>query len=293
MTYQTLKWLTILLAPFIIGGFEFLRHGLLLGYISMEAGNYYITFLTFILSYIFANWMFRTIKGMNQRLAEEQARRAVYEERERLARELHDNIAQTLFFLNVKLKQGKIEEAHSAVCDIDHHVRQAIFNLRSLPQGESSLKQRLSKWLNEWSTLSGIEIVSNIDIPQTYFSPGEEVRIFGIIQEAFANIRKHAKAQQANISLTAFPEGWRLWIGDDGIGLTTDMMKPNKYGLSMMQERASQLGASFEVRTREKGGLEIILIQSKLVESFPRLKKSITQFRAARILKYCRGSDLG
>lgn len=261
MTYQTLKWLTILLAPLIIGGFEFLRHGLLLGYIPMEAGNYYITLLTFVLSYIFANWMFSTIKGMNQRLAEEQARRAVYEERERLARELHDNIAQTLFFLNVKLKQGKIEEAHSAVCDIDHHVRQAIFNLRSLPQGDSSLDQRLSKWLNEWSTLSRIEIVSNIDIPQTYFSPGEEVQLFGIIQEALANIRKHAKAQQANISFTALPEGWRLWIADDGMGLIADMKEAKKYGLSMMQERATQLGASCDVRTREKGGLEIILLK--------------------------------
>lgn len=265
LTYRTLKWLTILLAPIIIGGFEFLRHHLLLGYISMEAGNYYITFLTFVLSYIFANWMFRTIKRINQRLTEEQARRAVYEERERLARELHDNIAQILFFLNVKLKQGKIEEAQSAVCDIDHHVRQAIFNLRSLPEGDSSLKQRLNKWLKEWSTLSGIEIFLNINITQTFFSPAEEVQLFGIVQEAFANIRKHSKAKQANISLTTLPEGWRLWIADNGIGINGSMNQTKKYGLSMMQERADQLGASFDVRNREKGGLEITMLQSKFV----------------------------
>lgn len=267
LTYQTLKWFTILLAPIIIGGFEFLRHGPLLGYIPMEVGNYYIAFLTFVLSYIFATWMFRTIKSMNQRIAEEESTRAVYEERERLARELHDNIAQTLFYLNVKLKQGKIEEAHSAVCDIDHHVRQAIFNLRPVPQGDSTLNHRLSIWLNEWSTLSGIEIVSNIDIPQAYFTPGEEVRLFGIIQEAFANIRKHANAQQANISLITLSGGWRLCIADDGIGMVNDTSQTKKYGLSMMKERAVQLGASFNMCTREKGGLEIILHKSKLEKS--------------------------
>ncbi|HWQ70964.1 MAG TPA: histidine kinase [Desulfitobacteriaceae bacterium] len=271
MTYRTLKWLTILLAPLIIGGFEFLRHHLLLGYISMDTGNYLITFLTFVLTYIFANWMFHTIKRMNQRLAEEQARRAVYEERERLARELHDNIAQTLFFLNVKLKQGKIEEAQSAVCDIDHHVRQAIFNLRSLPGEDSSFRQRISKWLNEWSLLSGIAMSLNLDIPRNFFSPAEEVQLFGIVQESFANIRKHAGATQANFSLTALPEGWRLWIADNGQGIIGNMDQTKKYGLAMMQERAEQLGASFDIRNRAKGGLEIIILQRKLLKSQPGL----------------------
>lgn len=236
-----------------------MRHGLLLRYIPMEAGNYFITSLTFVLSYFYANWMFCTIKSMNQRLGEEQAKRAVYEERERLARELHDSIAQTLFFLNVKLKQGKVEEARSAVSDIDHNVRQAIFNLRSLPEESGTLNHRLRKWLNEWSTLTGVEVLANIYVPDDYFAPAEEIQLFGIMQEGFSNIRKHAKAKQANISLTTFPAGWRLWIADDGIGMTLAMEQTRHYGLSMMQERAVQLGADFEVRNNLLAGLEVTI----------------------------------
>lgn len=263
MSYSTLKWFTILLAPLIIGGFEFMRHTVLLRYIPMEAGNYYITFLTFVLSYLFATWMFHTIRRTNQHLSEEQARRAVYEERERLARELHDSIAQTLFFLNIKLKHGQIEEARFAASDIDHQVRQAIFNLRSLPEEGDSFKQRLSIWINEWSILAGIETVPKINIPHAYFSPVEEVQLFGIIQEALVNIRKHAGAQQANLSLTTLPDGWRLKIADNGIGIMPNIDRTKKYGLSMMRERAARLGASFDMRNREAGGLEICLTSRK------------------------------
>lgn len=64
-----------------------------------------MTLLTLLLSYLFGTWMFGRIQSMNVKLAEEQAKRAVYEERERLAQELHDNIAQILFFMNVQLKK--------------------------------------------------------------------------------------------------------------------------------------------------------------------------------------------
>ncbi len=77
----------------------------LLDVLSMEAGNFYMTLLTLLLSYLFGTWMFGRIQSMNVKLAEEQAKRAVYEERERLAQELHDNIAQILFFMNVQLKK--------------------------------------------------------------------------------------------------------------------------------------------------------------------------------------------
>lgn len=263
MSYRALKWLMILIAPLIIGGFEFMRHTVLLRYIPMETGNYYITFLAFVLSFLFVTWMFHTIEGANRRLSEEQARRAVYEERERLARELHDSIAQTLFFLNIKLNHGKIEEARFAAADIDHQVRQAIFNLRSSPAAGDSFKQRLSTWINEWSMLSGIESVPRIDIPNAYFSPGEEVQLFGIIQEALVNIRKHARAQQAGLSLDTFAGGWRLKITDNGTGMAPNMEGAKKYGLSMMRERAARLGASFDVRNREAGGLEICLTSNK------------------------------
>ncbi|WP_257985558.1 histidine kinase [Bacillus sp. V5-8f] len=100
--------------------------------------------------------MFRIIKSSNELLVQEQAKRAVYEERERLARELHDGIAQSLFFLYIKLKQGDTETASRAVSIIDNHVRQSIFNLRSIPEEHGSLKSRITSWLSNWDSMTGI-----------------------------------------------------------------------------------------------------------------------------------------
>ncbi|WNC16940.1 histidine kinase [Brevibacillus brevis] len=259
MSYRIFYWLTVLIPTIIIGGFEFVRHDFLLPYMSMETGNVYITLLTLFLSFLFATWMFRTIERMNARIVEEQARRAVYEERERLARELHDGIAQSLFFLNVKLRQGQLDDARVAVSAIDNHVRQAIFNLRSLPE-EGSLAQRLEKWLAQWSALSGTDVSCELQIKENYFTPAEEVQLFGIIQEAFANIRKHAQAQHAWLRLkTNEPRGWMLEVEDDGIGMPAASEVSKKYGLSMMKDRAKQLHASLEIRPRAEGGTMIAL----------------------------------
>lgn len=259
MTYRTFYWLTALLPAIIIGGFEFIRHDFLLPYLSMERGNVYITILTLILSFLFADWMFRTIEKMNAKLVEEQARRAVYEERERLARELHDGIAQSLFFLNVKLKQGQLDDARIAVSAIDNHVRQAIFNLRALPE-EGSLEQRLEKWLAQWSALSGVDVTTELHIKETFFSSAQEVQLFGIIQEAFANIRKHAQARHAWIRLTTQePRQWELAIEDDGVGISAESAEAKKYGLAMMRDRARQMPATLEIKRRDAGGTIITL----------------------------------
>ncbi len=259
MSYRIFYWLTVLVPTVTIGGFEFVRHDFLLPYMSMETGNVYITLLTLLLSFLFATWMFRTIERMNAKIVEEQARRAVYEERERLARELHDGIAQSLFFLNVKLRQGQLDDARVAVSAIDNHVRQAIFNLRSLPE-EGSLEQRLEKWLTQWSALSGIDASYELTIKDNFFTPAQEVQLFGIIQEAFANIRKHSQAKHSWLQLTTTdPGSWTLAIEDDGVGMPASSEESKKYGLSMMKDRAKQLQATIEIRTRESGGTAIIL----------------------------------
>ncbi|MEW9699748.1 sensor histidine kinase [Paenibacillus sp. SI8] len=263
MPLRTLKLFTIILPVFIIGGFEYIRHEFLLNYLTMEAGNFTITVITFLLSYLFASWMFQSIERTNEKLASGEARRAVYEERERLARELHDDLAQTLFFLNVKLKQGHLEEAKAAVSEIDISLRQAIFNLRTPPEDGSSLTQRIHKWLNDWQLVTGIELQANIEVAIDSFRPAEEVQLFGIIQEAFTNIRKHSMATSASISLDAHPEAWRLHITDNGCGLRRESVTSKKYGIDLMHKRAAELGASMELRSigneEAPSGTELIL----------------------------------
>jgi len=259
MSLRALKWITIFLPPFLIGGFEYIRHDFMTGYLSMEAGNGYMVILTFILSYFFATWMFRTIDRTQKRLSEEQAKRAVFEERERMALELHDNIAQMLFFLNVKLKQSHMEEAKSVLVEIDSYLRQAIFNLRTSPLEGTDLKDRLHKWLTDWSKVSGIQVDQDIQLQQGYYSQTEEVQLFGIIQESFTNIRKHSSASNASIVLNTFPGEWLLTITDNGIGIENDDRMDSKYGISIMRKRANELGASFEISKLKSGGAKVLL----------------------------------
>jgi signal transduction histidine kinase len=263
MSLRMLKLLTIVLPPFIIGGFEYLRHDIMLSYLSMEAGNFYITVITFILSYIFASWMFRRIESNNVKLAEVEARRAVYEDRERLARELHDDLAQTLFFLNVKLKQGHLEEAKGAVLEIDNSLRQAIFNLRTLPEEGADFALRLHKWLADWEKITGIELIEHVAIARYAFSPAEEIQLFGIVQEAFTNIRKHSKANHAEIHFHTDMTGLRLLISDNGCGLQPKATRTQHYGIDMMRKRASEIGGTFDLRSNPEGSETRLLVEAK------------------------------
>lgn len=270
MSLKTLKWLTVLLPPFIIGGFEYVRHRFLLQVLTMEAGNVYITLIALVLSFLFATWMFRKIERINRRLAEEQSRRAVYEERERFAQELHDDIAQILFFLNVKLKQGKTEEARSAVAEIDNQLRQAIFNLRTPPSEGTSFTARISAWLQEWSAMTGIRVDLRLDVPDGFFRVAQELQLFGVIQEACTNIRKHSRASRAAVTLEPLePErpgnghgkrGWRLSVKDNGIGMPDFLTEPAGYGLTLLNKRARGLQAVLKVLSPPEGGTEIEMV---------------------------------
>jgi signal transduction histidine kinase len=264
MPYRIYKWVLVALPPALVGGFEYVRHNYLLPYMSMQTGNLYILLLVLVLSLLSTIWVFRTIDRMNQRLLAEQSTRAVYMERERLAQELHDNIAQTLFFVNVKLKRGQLEEARTAVSMIDQQVRQAIFNLRSTPEEGSTLDARLKKWVSEWNDMTGIDVNVAIQLPeQEYFSPAEEILLFGIVQEAFSNIRKHSHATSALLKLSGDRLSWQLTIQDDGVGLPQDMQRAGKFGLTMMEERVGKLAAAFDIHSRETGGVEVIVVGRK------------------------------
>ncbi|MDQ0873383.1 signal transduction histidine kinase [Paenibacillus sp. V4I3] len=251
MSLRIFKLFTILVPVLIIGGFEYIRHEFLLNYLTMEAGNFTITIITLLLSYLFASWMFQSIERSNEKVTIGEARRAVYEERERLARELHDDLAQTLFFLNVKLKQGDLEEAKAAVSEIDNSLRQAIFNLRTPPEEGANFQQRIHKFLENWQLVTGIELHEKLTVEENSFASGEEVQLFGIIQEAFTNIRKHSMATQTSIVLEANPKAWRLQITDNGNRFHHVKSKGKTYGIELMQKRAAELGASFELKMKE------------------------------------------
>jgi nitrate/nitrite-specific signal transduction histidine kinase len=258
-----MKLFTVFIPTLLIGGFEFFRHSVIHHHLSMETGNYLITILTLIISYAFASWMFNTIEMKNQRITKEREMRAIYEERERLAKELHDSIAQTLFLLKVYLKKGKNEEADSLVNSMDTQLRQAIFNLRMNPAEYINFSNRIQNWLEDWITVSGIDVVSDIRLKDNYFTPATEVQVFGVVQEAFINIRKHSKADSVVFKFHTRNNGWVMIIEDNGLGFNINEIGSNQYGLSMLKERSEKLNCILEIDTKVNRGTKIILRGNK------------------------------
>lgn len=259
MSYRLMKLFTVLIPTLLIGGFEFFRHNVIHHRLSMETGNYLITILTLIISYAFASWMFKTIELKNRRITNEREMRAIYEERERLAKELHDSIAQTLFLLKVYLKKGKGKEAASLVNSIDTQLRQAIFNLRMNPAEHVSFSNRLQNWLEDWITVSGIDIDSDIRLKDRYFTAAEEVQIFGVVQEALINIRKHSEATCVTFKLHTLNKEWEMSIEDNGQGFNIDEIGSTHYGLAMLKERSEKLNSILEIDTQLNRGTKISL----------------------------------
>ena len=197
--------------------------------------------------------------------------RAILGERVRLAREIHDGLAQTLAFLKIEigraenfLAQGKsgqaariLKDSSRTVGDAYLDAREAIENLRRVPAG------RLDAWLGQvaedFKALTNLPVDVDMHI-NSEFPIEAQVQMIRIVQEALTNVRKHARASR--VWLRAWEDGHEalIEVADDGLGFsTTDSITAARYGLRGMRERAESVGAEFQVTSCPKGGTTIRL----------------------------------
>ena len=110
MSYQQVKWLILVIPTIIIGLWEYVRHTFLLPYLSMELGNLLSPIILFIVTMTLSRKLFFIYERMQEEVRKERARQAVMEERERMVRQLHDGVAQSLFLLSVQIEQMEGEK---------------------------------------------------------------------------------------------------------------------------------------------------------------------------------------
>lgn len=254
MSYRTIKILILVIPTMTIGIWEFVRHEYLLPYISMELGNWLAPLLVFLVSITLLLKLFGKMEELQRQLRKEQAAKAVLEEREAMAQELHDGIAQSLFLLSVKVDRMKhAEEPEHTVHynslrktaqEINEYVRQAISSLRRPPQStelvwEGSIRHLAGQFQQE----SGIAVALEWSIPEDMLSTKEKVELYSSIREGLQNIRKHAGADRVSIHGDELPGGWKVQITDNGRGFSGQpLKKPDRFGLKIMKERAERLG---------------------------------------------------
>jgi two-component system, NarL family, nitrate/nitrite sensor histidine kinase NarX len=185
---------------------------------------------------------------------------AVIQERVRLAREIHDGLAQTLAFLKMKTSQmqnylnqnditrlGQVLQQHYQVLTEAYlDTRQAIDNLRQSTQ--EGLVHWLEQTASDFEVASGLSIDRSLEAPENEISPEIQAQLIRIVQEALSNIRKHARADRAWMSLRHWNGDLILEIGDDGQGFSPeDVPELTRYGLRGMRERAEFIGADFQI----------------------------------------------
>lgn len=197
----------------------------------------------------------------NANLMAEVEYQTMLQERARLAREIHDGLAQTIGFLKLQAAQLRSQLAggdeqrlrqsadlfYATLSEAYQDARQAIDGLRVSPD-ECGLTGWLSQIAAEFQDLSGLPVHLEDGPVEGQVSPEVQAQLIRIVQEALSNVRKHARARQVWLSIRQVAGDLVLEVRDDGDGFTPqDITSASRHGLRSMRERAELVGADFQV----------------------------------------------
>jgi signal transduction histidine kinase len=202
----------------------------------------------------------------------EERRKATLEERNRLARDIHDNLAQGFAAILMQL-QGARREAGcvpaTLAVKLDTAVELARTHLIEARRSVGTLRPNVGDGEEVASALKRIagSVQRTTDVPIEVivddlprFGDAVEREIIGIAQEALTNAVRHSRARRITVSAASVRSiGVRLSVADDGRGIAHERPANTGFGLTSMQERAERIGASLTIVTAPRSGTEIVL----------------------------------
>ncbi len=208
-----------------------------------------------------------------KRLAEEAGQAAILNERNRMAREIHDTLAQFFTSILMRLQTAELglpedlditQQNLQLACDLARQglaeARRSVYALRPQPLEQQSFSEALKHCLQE--------LVSPVQIAGEFCVIGKlqplsdhlEDELLRIAQEAIGNACKHSEACKVEVQLVCMPRKVCLVVRDDGKGFViSDTETPKGFGLISMQERAQQLGGKFCLSSQPGQGTEIVV----------------------------------
>jgi two-component system nitrate/nitrite sensor histidine kinase NarX len=209
------------------------------------------------------------------RRGEETRRLALFEERNAIARELHDSLAQSLSYMKIQasrlhtaLHTGETDpdqvlgELRGGISSAYRQLRELLTTFRLQMDGRG-LEQALDDTVREFRDRHGLPVTLDYAMDGCRLTPNAEIHVLQVIREALTNVEHHAAANQARVGLryTAAADRVEVEIEDDGVGIgTRPSNQAHHYGLAIMEERARNLGGQIEISPRAGGGTRVGLI---------------------------------
>ncbi len=209
------------------------------------------------------------LSNNNAELAEKARFSAVTEERQRLARELHDSVSQQLFAISMtatavsRILDKDVEKVRRQISLIEEmsfvaqsEMRALLLHLRPVHLEGKGLTQGLKDLVQELNAKVPIEIGFEMD-QHIQINKGIEDHLFRIVQEALSNALRHARAEKIEIKLHERNDTLRLLISDNGEGFDISVKKQSSYGLSLMKERVNEVGGTLQIISAIGSGTRI------------------------------------
>ncbi|CAD6543448.1 hypothetical protein LMG27952_04041 [Paraburkholderia hiiakae] len=199
-------------------------------------------------------------------------RMTLLEERNAIARELHDSLAQSLSYMKIQLARlqavlpeelsqsdaGQIAKAiREGIDSAYRQLRELLTTFRTSVHARG-LAATLEEVAEELSSRSEVQISVDNRIRRVRLTVNEELHIGQIVREALTNVVRHARASSALVTLSSNEREVTVTIADDGRGIATETGGEHHYGLSIMRERSRSLGGRLEIRSNEPGSCIVL-----------------------------------
>lgn len=189
---------------------------------------------------------------------------AVVEERNRLAREIHDGLGASLSSLIIQSEYlGSIASEPALLKEIGEikaSAEEAIEELRRslrMMREDFDLGQGVEDYVKTFAERTQLPVHFERSGELGKLAPESSLALFRVLQELLTNALKHAKAKRVDVRLSLLPERVQLSVKDDGQGFDPQAKRPGHYGLINLQERANKVGATVEVDARPGAGVHV------------------------------------
>ncbi|MBD3609719.1 MAG: GAF domain-containing protein [Gammaproteobacteria bacterium] len=227
------------------------------------------------------------------RLDKESKTLDILEERNQLAHELHDSLAQTLASLRFQIRtledaynngsrktHKELERLKSGIDESYREVRDLIGHFRDPSDEQHGLLPAINKAVDDIRKQSNISITRQGHWDDVILPAADVLQVSRIVQEALTNIRKHSEARHVRVLLNQTPREYSILIEDDGIGIaenTNSSHAGDHIGLTVMQERAKRMGGELSIDSEPGEGTQVLL-------SFPNPNLPKTQSKAQELI---------